>query len=118
MSERVVSENGKKWLKKEMRPYRAFIFFLTFLIAFTTGLSLAFAYMVRYLINSASAGQARLLLIFSLVLLGVLLLKIALQTFSGYYSEKLRAKIVAQLRTKLFSKILRSDYAKVHEYHS
>ena len=118
MTERTVSENGKKWLKKEMRPYRAFIFFLTFLSALATGLSLAFAYMVRYLINSASAGQARLLLIFSLVLFGVLLLKIALQTFSGYYSEKLRAKIVAELRTKLFSKILRSDYAKVHEYHS
>ncbi|MBE5752392.1 MAG: ABC transporter ATP-binding protein [Clostridiales bacterium] len=118
MSERTVSENGKKWLKKEMRPYRAFIFFLAFLSAFTTGLSLTFAYMVRYLINSASAGEARLLLIFALVLLGVLLLKIALQTFSGYYSEKLRAKIVAELRVKLFSKILRSDYSKVHGYHS
>lgn len=118
MTERKCSENGKIWLKKEMRPYRAFIFFLTFLSAFTTALSLAFAYMVRYLINSASAGQAKLLLVFSLVLLGVLLLKIALQTFSGYYSEKLRAKIVSQLKVKLFSKILRSDYAKVHEYHS
>ncbi len=109
---------GKAWLDREMRPYRASIFLLTVFAVITTALSLAFAYLVRYLINSASAGNGRLLLIFSVILLGVLLFKIALQTYSGYYAEKLRAKITFELRAKTFSKIIKSDYAHTQKYHS
>ena len=117
-TEKHVSESGKAWLKKEMRPYHGRVFFLTALTVLSTSLSLAFAYMVRYLINSASADKPKELLVFALVLLGLLLLRICIQTVSGYLSEKLRAKIVAELRVKAFSKILRSDYAKVQTYHS
>lgn len=109
---------GKLWLKKEMRPYMTYVLFLTVVAVITTALSLAFAYMVRYLINSATAKNATALWIFSAVLLGVLLLRIALQTLSGYCAERLRAKIVVQLRTKIFSKILRSDFGQVQNYHS
>lgn len=112
------NENGKIWLKREMRPYRAFILLLTCLSVLSTLFSLAFAYLVRYLIDSASNGNTKLLFVFSGVLLGVLLLKIALQTVSGYLAEKLRAKIVAQLRTRTFSKILRSEYGQLQGYHS
>ena len=117
-TEKHVSESGKAWLKKEMHPYHGRVFFLTALTVLSTSLSLAFAYMVRYLINSASADKPKELLVFALVLLGLLLLRICIQTLSGYLSEKLRAKIVAELRVKAFSKILRSDYAKVQTYHS
>ncbi len=109
---------GKAWLKKETRPYKTFVFFLTVVAIFTTALSLAFAYLVKYLINSATDGKTDVLWVFAGVLLGLLLLKILFQTLSGFFSEKLRAKIVSQLRVKVFAKILRSDYAKVQEYHS
>ena len=112
------SEKGKVWLEKEMQRYNGAVLFVAILTCFATLFSLAFAYMVRYLINSASDGKATLLIIFSAVLLGLLLLRIALQTLSGYLSEKLRAKIVAQQRTKIFSKILRSDYKAIQSYHS
>lgn len=113
-----VSKKGKAWIKKELRSYRTFVLFLAFFTAFATLLSLAFAYLVRYLINSAAGGESKRLWIFAAVLLGVLLLRIALQTITGFFSEKLRAKIVTQLRVRCFSKILRSDYAKVQGYHS
>lgn len=112
------NENGKVWLKKEMQRYNGAVLFVAVLTCFATLFSLAFAYMVRYLINSASDGKAKLLIIFSVVLLGLLLLRIALQTLSGYLSEKLRVKIIAQQRTKIFSKILRSDYKAIQGYHS
>lgn len=118
MEEKIKAENGKKWLKKEMRPYRGFIFFLAFLTVFATGLSLAFAYMVQFLVNSASSGQTQLLWIFAAVLLSTLLIRIAIQTLSGYAAEHLRAKITADLRTRTFGKILRSDYARLQGYHS
>lgn len=113
-----VNEEAKLWLKNEIRPYRISVIFLTCFSVITTILSLAFAYVTRYLINSASAKDESLLWIFSGVILGLLLLRIALQTVSGYYAEKLRAKITAELRTRMFSKILRSDYAGVQKYHS
>lgn len=101
-----------------MRTYRVFILFLTVFTVIATALSLAFAYLVRYLINSATGGEPKKLWIFAAVLLGVLLLRIFLQTITGFFSEKLRARIVAELRVRCFSKILRSDYGKVQGYHS
>ena len=111
-------KNGKEWLKRETRPYRASVLFLTFFTVLSTVLSLAFAYMVRYVINSASDGKNTLLWIFSATVLGLLLLRILIKTIDGFFAEKLRAKIVAEQRTKVFSKILHSDYAKLQDYHS
>lgn len=74
--------------------------------------------MVRYVINSAADGKNTLLWIFSATLLGLLLLRILIKTIDGFFAEKLRAKIVAEQRTKVFSKILHSDYAKLQDYHS
>lgn len=111
-------EQGKIWLKREMRSYRPFILFLCILTVFSTLFSLAFAYLMRYLINSASEGNAQKLLIFSIILLALLLLKILTNVVNNYFSEQARAKIVTELRTKTFSKILKSDYSRVEKYHS
>ena len=112
------NQKGKLWLKSKMRPYRASIFLLTFLTVLATVVSLVFAYLVRYLINSATNGKNSLLWTFSAVLLGLLLLKILLKTIDAYYAEKIRANIIADLREKTFSKILRSEYAQITGYHS
>ena len=109
---------GKIWLHKETRPYRASIILLTCFTVIATLASLAFAYLVSYVINSADAGNSKKLWIFSGVLLGLVLLKILLKTFDGYFAEKLRARLTANLRTRTFKKILRSDYAKISAYHS
>lgn len=118
MEEKTTSKKGKLWIKKEMRPYRGHVLFLTCFSVVSTALSLAFAYMVRYLINSASSGATKMLWTFSAVLLGLLLLRIALQTVSGFCAERLRAKITSELRTRMFGKILRSDYGRLQAYHS
>ena len=118
MKDEKSTERAKKWLKEQTQPYRAFILFVTILTVASTAFSVLFAYMVRYLINSASNGNAKLLGIFSVVLLGLLLIKITLKTGTNFLSEKLRSKMVVQMRTKAFSKILRSDYASLQGYHS
>lgn len=115
---RQTSENGKIWLKREMRPYRSIILFLTLLSVMTTLSSLTFAYLTRYLLNSAAVGDKRNLIVFSCVILGLLLLRIFLQSCGRYLSEKTRARIVRDLRGKVFENILRSDYAQIQKYHS
>ena len=109
---------GKKWLEKETRPYRASIFLLTAFTVLATLVSLAFAYLVSYVINSAGAGNKQQLWIFSAVLLALVLLKILLKTFDTFYAEKLRTRLTSDLRTRTFGKILRSNYAKISSYHS
>ena len=112
------SEKGKIWLKKETRPYRASILLLTCLAVFTTAFSILFAYTVRYLINSASEKETDKLWLFAGLLLVFLLLKIFLNVMRGYCTEKINAKMTAGLRTRLYGKILRSDYSAVQQYHS
>lgn len=111
-------QNGKAWLKKESRPYRKGIFFLTVLSVISVLFSLAFAYMVRYLVNSADEKDRDGLILFSIFLLALILFKIIFKTLDNFFSEKLRAKMYVHLRTRLYSKVLRSNYAKIKEYHS
>lgn len=113
-----ISEKGKAWLKGELRPYRPLVFVLTALTVIATAFSLAFAYLTRYLVNSASEKNKRLLVVFSVVLLSVLLIRILLQTAVSYLSERGRAKIAVGLRQKLFARALRADYGALEKYHS
>ena len=101
-----------------MRPYRASIAFITVLYVLTTVASLAFAYSVQYLVKGAENGDTNAILLFSGILLGILLIKIASQVFYSYQSEKIRGKMTAEKRTALFGKLLRADYASVGKYHS
>ena len=118
IKEIVKDVNAKAWLRREIQPYRGYVSFLAMLSIIVTLFSLSFAYLVRFLINSASNGKEKELVIFSAIVLGVLLLKIILKTVNGYLAERLRTKMYTTLRAHTFSKILRSDYASIHEYHS
>ena len=118
MKQEKTSEQGKAWLNREMRPYRASIVFLTILTVLSTLFSLAFAYVIRYLINSATAQNQNHLLFFAIVTVSLLLFKILFQTLHGFMAERLRAKMTAKQRVSTFSKILHSNYAKISEYHS
>lgn len=118
MRKTVKDEQVKAWLKEEMRPYRGHILFLAFLCVFVSLLSVAFAYIVRYLINSAARGEKDLLWIFSAVLVVLLLIRIFLKTTERFHAEKVRSKLTANFRVKTYAKLLRADYAKAHAYHS
>lgn len=105
-------------MKREMRPYRASIVALSVLIVASTLLSLAFSYLIRYVINGATAGNLRVMWFFAAVCAALALLKVSLQAARSYCTEKCRAKIVAGLRGRLFYRLLRADYAEAERYHS
>lgn len=118
MRDAKVVEKGKKWLKSELRSYRHFILFLCVLTALSTLFSLAFAYIIRYLINSATLANKTAFLKIAVLLLALLFARIATNIANNYLSERGRAKITTDLRGKTFGKILRSDYATIEKYHS
>ena len=118
MKQEKTTQQGKAWLKQELRPYRSSILFLAVISVLATLFSTAFAYLVKYLVNSATNKNLQNLLIFAGVLLGLMLCKIALQTYKNFLSEKTRANMVNCLRQKTFSKILQSNYAQLQSKHS
>ena len=118
MKNNQTTEKGKAWLEQELRPYRSSILFLAVVSVLATLFSTAFAYLVKYLVNSATGKNFDHLIVFACVLLGVMLLKIILQTYKNYLSEKTRANMVNCLRKKTFSKILQSDYSQLQSKHS
>ena len=118
MNEQKTSEKGKAWLKREMRPYRASIVFITIVSVLTTLSSLAFAYMVRYMVDGAEAKDNQVILLLSGILLAILAVKIVTHVLYGYYSEKLRSKMMSKERTKIYGKLLNSEYEKLSEFHS
>ena len=118
MAKKALHQNGKAWLKQRTGKYRGSVVFLACVNAVATALSLAFAFLVRYLINGAASGKEKAIWIFAGVLLGVLFLRIFLNTLARYLAERQRAKITAELRTQLFGKILRSDFEQTQAYHS
>lgn len=117
-NETKASERGKAWLKKEMRPYRGSIVFLTTLTIFSVLLSLSFSYLIKYLINGAADKNGKIMLVFSAVLLVIILCRAVVGTLNSYLSERCRAKITVGLRSRLFSRLLHADYAKAEKYHS
>ncbi|MBQ7373389.1 MAG: ABC transporter ATP-binding protein [Clostridia bacterium] len=109
---------SKIWLDKNVGKYRPSIVFLTVLTVFATFCSVGFAYLSSYLINSATAKDSRGIIIFSCVVLGLLFGRVVLRALINYFSEKYRATITADLRSKIFKKVLKSKYEEVSKYHS
>ena len=109
---------AKIWLKENVGAYRSSIVFLTVLTVLATVCSVGFAYLTSYLINSAVDKNNRLIILFSCVVLGLLIGRVVLRSIINYWSERCRATITADLRSKLFKKILKGKYEEVSKYHS
>jgi ATP-binding cassette subfamily B protein len=118
MRKEKASEKGKAWLKREMRPYRASIVFITIISVLTTLSSLAFAYLVRYLVGGAIERNVDSIVLLSCILLAILAVKIISSVLYSYFTERQRCKMIAKERKKIYGRLLHSDYEKLAEFHS
>lgn len=115
---KVTESKGKIWLKQKIGKYKPSIVLLAVLTVVSTVCSVGFAYLSRFLIDSATDKDSKRLLIFACVISGLLVTRIVLRAIVNYCSEKCRVAIATDIRSGLFRKILKSDYASVKEYHS
>ncbi len=109
---------GKAWLKKELAVFRAPIIWLAVMAVVITALSVSFAYLVQFLIDGAVSQSKDAIIFYVILLVSLLIVRILLQTLKAYFSEQYRAKIIIGLRGRLFSHLLRADYAQLEGYHS
>lgn len=109
---------SKIWLDKNVGKYTPSIVFLTVLNVLATVCSVGFAYLSSFLINSATKNDQNGIILFSCVVLSLLIGRVVLRAGITFWSEKSRATITTDLRSRLFRKVLKSNYKDVAKYHS
>ena len=91
-------QSGKEWLGEQIKPYKRSVITLTAASVLATCLSVAFAFLTKFLVNSATDGDKKGIVTFIVVLLAVLIFRITLQALIRFFSEKTRADISTGLR--------------------
>ncbi len=109
---------SKIWLGKNVGKYTPSIVFLTVLNVLATVCSVGFAYLSSFLINSATKNDDSGIILFSCIVLSLLIGRVILRAGITFWSEKSRATIITDLRSRLFRKVLKSNYKDVEKYHS
>lgn len=111
-------ESEKLFLKQITQKKRKKIFLITALSLIVSGCSLAFAYLTKYIVNSATIADKSRTIAFIIAAIGLLTLKIILKSLYGYSLEKTASEIFVELRQRTFASLMRSDYTRLSAYHS
>ncbi len=118
IDEKKSNEREKLFLKQITQKKRKKIFSITMLSLIVSGCSLAFAYLTKYIVNSATIADKSRTIAFIIAAFSLLTLKIILKSLYGYSLEKTASEIFVELRQSTFTSLMRSDYARLSAYHS
>ena len=87
--------------------YRSQFIFSTVTVLLLAALAAARPVLLQWIVDEYILGkEAKLLFLFSLLMLAILLLEVVLQFFFIYYTNWLGQNIIEDIRTKLFDKLL------------
>ncbi|QCX40115.1 ABC transporter ATP-binding protein [Aureibaculum algae] len=90
------------------KAYRSQFVLSTVAVLLLAGLAAARPILLQWIVDEYILGNnARLLLVFSLVMLGVVFLEVIFQFLFIYYTNWLGQNIIKDIRTKLFEKVLK-----------
>lgn len=107
------SESGI-WLKNQVKPYKKSIILLGATSVLASLLSVAFAYLTRFILN----GEVRQIVVIAAALVAVLLARIAVRSVNGYLTEKYRTEMSVKLTNSAFKRTLSGKCAQISDYHS
>lgn len=105
-------------LKKTIKPYSATINFIAAFSVAAALLSVGFAYLAKYLVNSVADKNTEKALIFACCLVAAASLRVVFLSLSKYFSEKTRAKMSVDLRNYAFSRVAGAEYREIKKRHS
>lgn len=124
---RLTDSKSIKWIMTNARKQRFNIAFLTILNVLLAGIAVANSYMLRFVINSAtgsgvfgSATDERLhgIAFFGVLFAILILSKILMTILSNHLVFKITARLTIDMKTSLYSKILRKKYSQISAYHT
>ncbi len=105
-------------LKKTIKPYFSAIRFIAAFSVAAAVLSVAFAYLSKYLVNAIAGKNSEKTLIFACCLVAAASLRVVFLSLSKYLSEKTRAKMSAELRDYAFTRVIGAEYSEIKKRHS
>ena len=105
-------------LKKAIKPYFSAIRFIAAFSVAAAVLSVAFAYLAKYLVNGIADKNSENILIFACCLVAAASLRVVFLSLSKYLSEKTRAKMSAELRDFAFTRVIGAEYSEIRKRHS
>ncbi len=114
-----MSKSGTlRWIYGRIRGQRYIMFLLTALNGVSSALGVYFAFLSKSVIDAATSRDMHRLLIQSVIAVAVILAEILLSYLSAYIEERSTATLDKKLKQRIFSMIIRKDYASVTAYHS
>ena len=107
-----------KWIIQTIGKRKVLVVCLVILQSLLGSINIAYAFVLRRLINAAAAQDQHAFFIIIGVLVGVFAIQIGLQAISRYLNEYTAATIENQFKAKLFSSLMAVEYASVSGVHS
>lgn len=95
-------QSGKEWLGEQIKPYEQSVITLTAASVLATCLSVAFAFLTKFLVNSATDGDKKGIVTFIVVLLAVLIFRITLQALIRFFFGKNEGGYIDGTQKKTF----------------
>ncbi len=105
------------FIKENIKGKKIAILWLSLTQVLLGVLSVAFAFLLRYVIGALESGDKATFLTFFFIMLGVALLLVGLTIFYRFYYEYAYVEIENRLKNNLFKAILRKDYGQVKALH-
>ncbi len=107
-----------RWLSDISGPDRIWVAVLVLVHAVLGGTSVLYAFLLRSLIDEAVAGSRNGLIRSALLLAGLVLAQLLLRAVNRFLKEYITADLENRLKKRLFSQLLRKEYAAVTALHS
>lgn len=113
-----INNDTLKYLKDISKDKRSY-FFILMIVQILQGLSsVAFALLLRSVIDSAIAQDKTLLIRNIFLFISLILLQIILSSLIRYYNELSKASLENTSKSRLFKQILNRDYSYISSVHS
>lgn len=110
--------NTIMWINRTLGRRRWLIILLCFIRSLQSLCGIAFALLLRQMVDNAVAGQMDVFWKYALALVGLSVLQIALYAINRYVEEDTKAVVENRLRQRVFDGILRREYGDMQSYHT
>lgn len=106
------------WLRQRVKPYIFGIVALSVVNALIAFVGAANAYVSKYLMDSATAGDKQKLIKFVIIGLAAMLFIILMRVISSLLNSKLEIDMEKDFRSYFIRNLFNKDYLKITSYHS
>ncbi len=112
------------WISQAAKKRRGLIVLLAFFNILMAGSSVAISYMLRFVVNSATNTSYTLsqkfdaIFFWGALFVGLILTQVIIQIVDKHLIFKVTARLTIDMKTDLYSKMLRKNYSQVTRFHT